>query len=92
MTRDLAMVMPMAGRGTRVNRAGIAVPKPLVDLWGRPLFWWATESLLRAVDVRELIFVVLAEHVEHFRIDAAIEHLYPTARIVSLPEVTGGAA
>src|SRR5829696_3206973 len=92
MAGDLALVMPMAGRGTRFHRAGIAVPKPLVDLWGRPLFWWATESLLRSTGVRELIFVVLAEHVERFGIDAAILDLYPTARIVSLSDVTGGAA
>src|SRR5829696_961084 len=92
MAGDLALVMPMAGRGTRFHRAGIAVPKPLVDLWGRPLFWWATESLLRSTGVRELIFVVLAEHVERFGIDAAILDLYPTARIVSLSDVTSGAA
>jgi len=92
MTGDLALVMPMAGRGTRFQRAGAAAPKPLVALWGRPLFWWSTESLLRSVDVRELIFVVLAEHIERFRIDAAIKEFYPTARIVSLREVTAGAA
>ena len=92
MTRDVALVTPMAGRGTRFDRAGVAVPKPLIELWGRPLFWWSTESVLRSVDVRELVFVVLDAHVEHFGIDAAIRDVYPTARIVSLPEVTAGAA
>ena len=92
MSPDLALVVPMAGRGSRFHRAGIDVPKPLVDLWGRPMFWWATESVRRSVDVRELIFVVLAEHVERFAIDATIWEFYPTARIVTLPEVTSGAA
>jgi dTDP-glucose pyrophosphorylase len=92
MTRDVALVMPMAGRGTRFHQAGIAVPKPLVELWGRPLFWWATESVLRSVDVRETVFVVLAEHVERYGIAAAIGDVYPAARIVSLPDVTAGAA
>lgn len=92
MTADLALVMPMAGRGTRFQRAGIEIPKPLVELWGRPMFWWATESVLRAVGVRELIFVVLAEHVERFAIDRRIAELYPTARIIRLPDVTTGAA
>ena len=36
--------------------------------------------------------MVLAEHVERFGIDAAIEDVYPTARIVALHEVTAGAA
>jgi dTDP-glucose pyrophosphorylase len=82
----------MAGRGTRFHRAGIDVPKPLVELWGRPLFWWSTESLRRSVKVREMIFVVLAEHVERFAIDARIGEFYPRARIICLPEVTSGAA
>jgi len=92
MTPDLALVVPMAGRGTRFRQAGVEVPKPLVELWGRPLFWWSTESAIRSVRVRELVFVVLHEHVERFAIDAAIWSFYPHARIVSLPEVTSGAA
>jgi dTDP-glucose pyrophosphorylase len=92
MTRDLALVMPMAGRGTRFHGAGIEVPKPLVELWGRPLFWWSAESVLRSVRVRELIFVVLAEHVERVAIDTKIREVYPRARIICIPEVTSGAA
>src|SRR5687768_11408483 len=84
--------MPMAGQGSRFSRAGLLTPKPLVDLWGRPLFWWATESVLRSIAVRELVFVVLAEHVERFGIDVTIRSYYPTARVVRLPSVTSGAA
>jgi dTDP-glucose pyrophosphorylase len=92
MSSDLALVVPMAGRGTRFVRAGIELPKPLVDLWGHPLFWWSTESLLRCVNVRELVFVVLSEHIERFAIDSRLREVYPFARIVSLPKVTSGAA
>jgi dTDP-glucose pyrophosphorylase len=92
MAHDLALVMPMAGRGSRFRHARTEVPKPLVELWGRPLFWWSTESLVRSVRVRELIFVVLSEHVDQFAIDATIRDFYPSARVVSLPEVTSGAA
>ena len=56
------------------------------------MFWWSTESVLRTVDVRELVFVVLAEHVERFAIDARISDYYPRARIVALSNVTSGAA
>jgi dTDP-glucose pyrophosphorylase len=92
MAHDVALVMPMAGRGSRFRHAGTVVPKPLVKLWGRPLFWWSTESVRRSVRVRELVFVVLAEHVEQFAIDATIRDFYPSARIVTLPGVTSGAA
>ena len=86
------MVMPMAGRGSRFAREGILEPKPLVDLAGRPFFWWATESVRRAVPVRELAFVVLEEHVRDFAIDRRVLEYYPDARIVRIPDVTSGAA
>ena len=89
---DLALVMPMAGRGSRFTRAGGRLPKPMMELGGRPFFWWAAQSVLRGVAVRELIFVVLAEHVATFGIDEAVLRLYPEARIVVVPDVTSGAA
>ena len=92
MPHDIALVMPMAGQGSRFHSAGLRTPKPLVDLWGRPLFWWAAESVLRSIAVRELVFVVLADHVERFGIDAAIHTYYPGARVVRLPAATSGAA
>lgn len=89
---DLALVMPMAGRGTRFSREGWNVPKPLIDLGGRPAFWWAVESVRRACAVRETVFVVLAEHVAEFHIDEVIASYYPDARVVVVAEVTAGAA
>lgn len=89
---DLAMIMPMAGRGSRFARGGEALPKPLLDLAGRPFFWWAAESLRRAAPLREMVFVVLADHVRDFDIDRRILDLYPRATIVSIPDVTSGAA
>jgi len=89
---DLALVMPMAGRGSRFARAGHDRPKPLIELFGRPFFWWATESVRRRVALRELLFVVLREHVEAHGIDAAIRAQYPEARLAVIDEVTEGAA
>lgn len=86
------MVMPMAGRGSRFAREGIVTPKPLVELGGKPFFWWATESVRRMVPLREMVFVVLDEHVRDFAIDQRVLEFYPEARIVSIPEVTTGAA
>jgi dTDP-glucose pyrophosphorylase len=84
--------MPMAGRGSRFVRAGRTEPKPLIDVAGYPAFWWATESVRAAVRVRELVYVVLEDHVRTFAIDEVILDHYPTARVVTVPEITGGAA
>jgi NDP-sugar pyrophosphorylase family protein len=89
---ELSLVMPMAGRGTRFAAGGEPRPKPLLEIAGRPFFWWAAESVRRAADVGEMLFVVLEEHVRDFAIDAAILRFYPEARILALPEPTAGAA
>lgn len=94
---DLALVLPMAGRGSRFARAGHVLPKPLVDLHGRPFFWWAAESVLQplyAADQapREIVAVVLEEHVKDHNLDTALRTYYPDIRIVALPDVTEGAA
>ena len=88
----LALIMPMAGRGSRFARQGIREPKPLVELAGKPFFWWAVESARRAAPLRSMTFVVLDEHCRQFGIDARIHACYPDARIVAIPDVTSGAA
>lgn len=82
----------MAGRGSRFARQGHLQPKPLIEVAGRPAFWWATESLRRSVSLGELVYVVLAEHVAEHAIDQAILGYYPDARVISIPEVTSGSA
>lgn len=89
---DLALIMPMAGRGSRFARNGVTIPKPLIDLAGKPFFWWAVESVRRRTPLRELLFVVLREHIEAHAIDAGIARHYPDARIVVIDEPTAGAA
>ena len=91
-TAGLALVMPMAGRGSRFTREGVAVPKPLIELHGKPFFWWAAESVRRAAPVAETVFVILEEHARLFAIDEIVRRYYPEAKIVALPEVSEGAA
>lgn len=90
--KPLSMVMPMAGRGSRFSGAGFELPKPLIPLFGRPLFWWACESLRRSVPLREMVFVVLDEHCRLFELDRVVLSYYPDAVIVKITDVTTGAA
>jgi dTDP-glucose pyrophosphorylase len=88
----LSLVMPMAGRGSRFSSGGEALPKPLIELEGKPFFWWAAESVRSLAPVGEMVFVLLDEHVRRFAIDEAVRAFYPDAGIVALPGVTEGAA
>lgn len=87
----LNLIMPMGGGGTRFGIAGYAVPKPLIEIYGKPFFYWATQSVVRYVDVQSPTFVVLQEHVDDFQIDKRIASYYPDARIVVIPKVLPGA-
>lgn len=86
------LVMPMAGRGSRFAVEGVVEPKPLVDLGGRPFFWWAVESIRRAAEVDRMLFVVLSEHEDGFQISKKIHEFYPKAEVISIPEMTAGSA
>lgn len=88
----VSLIMPMAGRGSRFAKEGAVLPKPLIELAGRPFFWWAAESARRALCVAEMVFVVLEEHRAAFGIDERIREHYPDANIIGLPDVTSGAA
>lgn len=82
----------MAGRGSRFAKQGIREPKPLVDLGGRPFFWWAVESVRRVAPIDQMVFVILEEHVADWSLDACITNFYPNAKVVIIPEVTSGSA
>lgn len=88
---SIELVMPMAGRGSRFALEGVSLPKPLVELAGRPFFWWATQSILRASSISGLTYVVLEEHVRNFSIEKAIHRFFPQARCVVLEDITSGA-
>ena len=85
------LVMPMAGRGSRFSAKGYKEPKPLLQIYGKPFFYWSTQSVRKFVELSSLDFVVLEEHVSGFHIDAEIRKYFPEARIHVLPEVTEGA-
>lgn len=85
------LVMPMAGRGSRFSAKGYKDPKPLLQIYGKPFFYWSTQSVRKFVDLASLDFVVLEEHVSEFHIDDEIRKYFPEARIHVLPEVTEGA-
>ena len=85
------LIMPMGGGGTRFGNKGFNVPKPLIRLQGKPFFYWAVQSVRKFVDVEDIIFIVLQDHIKKFDIDKRIKEYYPDAKIQVIPEVLQGA-
>jgi len=89
--KKIHLIMPMGGGGTRFGNKGFNLPKPLIELQGKPFFYWATQSILKFVEVEDLTFVVLREHVDNFNIDSRIREYYPNANIRIIPKLLNGA-
>ena len=83
--------MPMAGGGIRFSEYGYDLPKPMIDLQGKPFFYWAVQSIKKFMEVEDIIFVVLEEHIKKYRIDKIILENFADAKITSLPKVLNGA-
>lgn len=84
------LIMPMAGAGSRFYKNGYKVPKPIIELQGEPFFFWAVQSIKKFIPVKNLIFVVLKDHIESFNIDSLIRSKFPEAKMVVIPEVLNG--
>jgi NDP-sugar pyrophosphorylase family protein len=91
MSTSIHLVIPMAGKGSRFSAGGFKSPKPLIQIYGKPMFFWAIQSIRNFVHLESLRIVVLEEHIIKYKIDKIILQLYPKALIISLPEVTEGA-
>ena len=91
MDTSIHLVLPMAGRGSRFSENGYQIPKPLIQIYGKPMFFWAIQSIRKFVDLASLRIVVLEEHVINYKIDKIMLAFYPEVLIIVLPEVTKGA-
>lgn len=87
------IVMPMAGRGSRFADVGHRVPKPMIEVKGKPMYAWAMDSLPLAL-ARKVIFICLEEHLKGFGLEEDIRRRYARLDpvIIPLSKVTEGQA
>lgn len=84
------LIMPMGGAGSRFYRNGYITPKPLIEIKGRPFLYWSAMSICKYVDIADITFVVLQQHIDDFKIDKIIKQNFLDAHIVVLPEILPG--
>lgn len=90
MKNKVHLIMPMGGAGSRFFKDGYIMPKPLIEINGKPFLYWATQSVLKYVDVIDVTFVVLQQHVDEFKIDEVIHKYFNDAKIVIIPKILNG--
>src|SRR5829696_8298227 len=76
---DMQVIIPLAGKGTRLRPHTHLTPKPMLKVAGRPVMDWVMDRL-QGIDVTELIFITghLKEQVEEF----AREHYKIPSRFI----------
>jgi len=86
---ELNILIPMAGAGSRFEKAGYTFPKPLIDVKGRPMIQVVTDNLnIKA----NYIYVVQKEHREKYNLDTLLDLITPGCKIVETDGLTEGAA
>tara|TARA_B100001250_G_scaffold236470_1_gene203102 strand:+ start:3953 stop:5341 length:1389 start_codon:yes stop_codon:yes gene_type:complete len=83
------VLIPMAGAGSRFEKAGYTFPKPLIDVNGKPMIQLVTENL--NIEARH-IYIVQKSHYEKYNLQQLLNLISPECVIVQVDGVTEGAA
>jgi len=77
------IIIPMSGFGERFRRAGYSVPKPLIEVDGRPIIGHVIDMFPGETD---FTFICNEEHLENpnYRMAQILKDLCPTGRIVGI--------
>jgi NDP-sugar pyrophosphorylase family protein len=86
---DSITLIPLAGRGSRFVKSGYKIPKPLIEVSGKPMIIQAANSLPKS---KNYIFVALKEHLEKYSLEQVLKNEYKHAKIIAIDEVTQGQA
>ena len=85
----LNVLIPMAGAGSRFEKAGYTFPKPLIDVKNKPMIQVVVENLnIKA----NYIYIVQKSHREKYNLDTLLNLITPNCKIVEVNGLTAGAA
>jgi HAD superfamily hydrolase (TIGR01509 family) len=83
------VLIPMAGAGSRFEKAGYTFPKPLIEVNGKPMIQVVVENI--NIDAKH-IFVVQKSHYDKYNLKTVLNNISPDCDIVQVEGVTEGAA
>ena len=87
--KNLNIVIPMAGEGSRFVNAGYSFPKPLIEVNKKPMIQIVKESL--GIN-GQYIFLVRDEHLKKYNLNSFLKILAPNCKIIIVDKLTEGAA
>src|SRR3990167_4936239 len=80
----MQIIIPMSGFGERFRRAGYNIPKPLIEIEGKPVI---AHVIYMFPNETDFIFICNEEHLQEpdYRMRETLSQLCPTGRIISIP-------
>lgn len=87
--RELNVLIPMAGAGSRFEQAGYTFPKPLIEINRKPMIQVVVDNL--NIDAN-YIFIVQKRHYEKYNLNYLLNLLKPNCKIIQIDGLTQGAA
>jgi len=88
-SKNMNILIPMAGAGSRFEKAGYTFPKPLIEVNGKPMIQVVLENLNIEA---HYIFIVQKAHYEKYNLQYLLNLLAPGCDIVQVDGLTAGAA
>jgi len=85
----LNVLIPMAGAGSRFEKAGYTFPKPLIDVNGKPMIQVVVDNLGFE---SPHIFIVQKSHREKYNLDCMLSIISNNCNIIEVDGITEGAA
>ena len=83
------ILIPMAGAGSRFEKAGYTFPKPLIDVAGQPMI----QKVIKNLNLQgRYIFLVQKAHYEKYDLENLLNLIAPNCKIVQIEGLTEGAA
>lgn len=79
----------LSGEGKRFKKGGYKLPKPLIEVSGKPMVLLAAASAPRSDN---WVFIVRQEHIDNFGIDQVLKREFPNCKIKAVNETTEGQA
>ena len=86
---NMNVLIPMAGAGSRFEKAGYTFPKPLIEINGQPMIQAVVENL--NIDAKH-IFIVQKSHCKKYNLKNMLNTISPKCEIIEVDGITEGAA
>lgn len=85
------IIIPIGGKGERFKNKGYNKPKPLIDIFEKPMIFYLLDTL--KVNENDKIFIIYnAEKLEKYNFTQIIRNKYSFIKFIPLQNDTSGAA